>query len=259
MPNNGRNPMTVSDLRKEVEAWRKQKPANETVLSFFKSPVDRAGALIFFVILFLTLVFVPVIELIRLLILRPIFSFFHTIIVLIAAVFLRISARPLIRLGIKAIENKEQKRFSRFFYKRFPGFLRFFVRCFGPSLKYYLKIDTKDVRSIGKFQEWVDDTLCVEGLWVESDVNRAVRRETWCPFVGREIPYVSGARQKSSASNTYEFGKNDGTEFCSYFMAGWLNDFVQYCNPEFEIAPVNRMIPKGDEFCEFVWRRKKAW
>ncbi len=259
MPNNGRNPMTINDLRKEVEAWRKQKPVNESVLLFLKSPVDRAGALIFFVILVLTLVFVPVFELIRLVILRPIFSLFHTIVVLIAAIFLRITARPLIRLGIKAIKNKEQKRFSRFFYTHFPGFLRFFVRCFGPSLKFYLKIDTKDVRSIGKFQEWVDDTLGVEGIWVESDVNRAVRRETWCPFAGREIPYVSGAGQESRVSNPGESLKSDGTEFCSYFMAGWLNDFVRYCNPEFEIAPVNRMIPKGDEFCEFIWRRKNAW
>lgn len=252
MSNNGRKPMTISDLRRDVENWQKQKPVNETALTFFKSPVDGAGALITFVILVLTSVFVPVIELIRLLILRPVLGLFHTIVVIIAAIFLRFTARPLARLGTKAIKNKEH-RGSRFFYKWLPRFLRFFVRCFGPSLKSYLKIDTKDVRSIGKFQEWIDDTVGVEGMWVESDVNRAVRWETWCPLVGREIPCCgSDAGQKSAAAN-------DCTEFCSYFMAGWLNDFVQYCNPEFEIAPVNRMIPKGDEVCEFVWKRKKAW
>jgi hypothetical protein len=235
--------MTIHDLRQEVEEWRKQKPENESLLTFIRNPAGVAASLIFFILLFSTVTLVPLIELFKLLILRPALTIFHTTVVILAAVFLRITARPLIRTGIKAIKNKN-KRGYRLIYKGFPRLLRFFVSCFGPSLKYYLKIDTKDVRSIGKFQEWIDDTVGVEGIWIESDIHRAVRRETWCPFVGREIPC-------SSESET-----PDASAFCSDFMAGWVNDFLAYCNPEFELAPVRYMIPKGDDFCEFVWRRK---
>ncbi|MBC2716970.1 MAG: hypothetical protein HF978_16830 [Desulfobacteraceae bacterium] len=258
MLDNDRKKITINDLRQEVADWRKQKPENENIFTFLKTPADAAGSLIFFIILILTILFVPLIELLRLLILRPALTFFHTTVVIIAAVFLRITARPLIRLGNRAILNKEQG-VNKFIYKNFPRLLRFFVLCFGPSLKYYLKIDTKDVRSIGKFQEWIDDTVGVEGIWIESDVNRAVRRETWCPFVGREIPYAPLAVQENLRPDSKSAGQGDCTEFCSNFMAGWVNDFLQYCNPEFEIAPVKYMIPKGDAFCEFVWKRKTAW
>jgi len=240
---NEKKEMTIEALREQVEAWRRRKPKNEGFLTFIENPAGVAASLIFFILFFSTLVLVPVIELFKLLILRPVLTIFHTTLVIIAAVFLRITARPLIRIGIKAIRNKNKKGY-RAIYNGFPKLLRFFVRCFGPSLKYYLKIDTKDVRSIGKFQEWIDDTVGVEGIWIESDVNRAVRRETWCPFVGREIPF-------SSKNETA-----DPSAFCSNFMAGWANDFLAYCNPEFELAPVTVMIPKGDEFCEFVWRKK---
>ncbi len=242
---NERKEMTIEDLRQEVEAWRKHKPKNESFLTFIENPAGVAASLIFFILFFATLLLVPLIELFKLLILRPALTLFHTTMVIIAAVFLRVTARPLIRIGVKAIRNRNKKGY-RLIYNSFPKLLRFFVRCFGPSLKYYLKIDIKDVRSIGKFQEWIDDTVGVEGIWVESDIHRAVRRETWCPFVGREIPC-------SSESET-----PDTSAFCSDFMAGWVNDFLAYCNPEFELAPVKFMIPKGDAFCEFVWRRKTA-
>jgi len=261
LQDSGKKEITINDLRLEVETWRKQKPQNKNVFIFIKNPVkdpvDFAGFFMFFIILALTLVFVPVFEIVRLLILRPALTLFHTTMVIIGAVLLRFLAKPLIYIGNKAIENKQRGIYKFIYKKGFPAFLQFFNLCFGFSLKYYLKIDTRDVRSIGKFQEWVDDTLGVEGNWIESDVNRSVRRETWCPFVGREIPYVSPAGQNSPAPNGIE--NPDYSEFCSYFMRDWIQNFIKSCNPEFELAPLTCMIPKGDECCEFVYKRKKPW
>ncbi|MGB9499410.1 MAG: hypothetical protein ACKVE4_06595 [Dissulfuribacterales bacterium] len=261
LQDSGKKKITINDLRQEVETWRKQKPQNKNVFIFIKDPIkdpiDFAGFFIFFIILAATFVFVPVFEIIRLLILRPALTLFHTTMVVIGAALLRVLAKPLIYIGNKSIAGKNRGIYKFIYTKGFPVFLRFFNLCFGFSLKYYLKIDTKDVRSIGKFQEWIDDTLGVEGKWVESDVNRSVRHETWCPFVGREIPYVSPAGQNSPASNGIE--KPDYSEFCSYFMRDWLQNFIKFCNPAFELEPVTCMLPKGDECCEFVYKRKRPW
>ena len=257
----GQKEITINDLKLEVEAWRKQKPQNKNVFIFIKDPVkdpiDFAGFFIFFIILAATLVFVPVFEIIRLIILRPVLTLFHTIMVIIGALLLRLLAKPLIYIGNQSIAHKQRGIYKFIYKKGFPAFLRFFNLCFRYSLKYYLKIDPKDVRSIGKFQEWVDDTLGVEGKWVESDVNRSVRHETWCPFVGREIPYVSSGTQNSSEPNKIE--TPDYSEFCSYFMVDWLQDFIKFCNPAFELEPVKCMLPKGDACCEFVYKRKRPW
>ncbi len=261
LQDSGKKEITINDIRLEVETLRKQRPHNKNVFIFLrnpiKHPVDSVGFLVFFSLMLLNVVFVPVFEIIRLLILRPLFTIFHTTMVIIGALFIRILVRRLIYIGNKAIENKQRGIYKFIYKKGFPAFLRFFNFCFGPSLKFYLKIDTNDIRSIGKYQEWVDDTLGVEGHWIESDVNRAVRLETWCPYAGRDIPYVSPAGQDNPESSAT--GNPDYSEFCSYFMVDWLQHFIESCNPEFEVAPLTCMIPKGDECCEFVYKRKKPY
>jgi hypothetical protein len=251
MDGSARKTKTLDDLRQEVADWRKHKPRSRDISIFVKNPGEVAAGMIFFIILVSTVLCVPLIELFKLLILRPLLALFHSMMVIVAAIFLRLSARPFIRREIKTIKNNRQKG-EPGICKDSSGWLRFFVRCFGPSLKYYLKIDTRDARSIGKFQEWIQDTLGVEAVWIESDVNRAVRQVTWCPFAGREIPYfLDGSSLEGTSAHS------DGCmKYCSRFIADWANEFLTYCNPDFEMAPIEHLTPEGHAFCEFVWKRK---
>lgn len=252
---------TIDDLRGEIEQWRANKPPRKAFFrSMFETRESAIGFLLFFLFVVLSLTVLPLVELLVFLVIRPILAVVHGIMVIVAAVFLRFSVGLLARAGSQAILHRE-RMFSKIIYSVLPVFLRGFVHVFGTSLKYYLRIDPNDVRSIGKIQEWVDDTVGVEGIWIESDVNRAVRLETWCPYVGAQLPYVKGKADKK-LNPEFLAGKTcegDCSYFCSGFMVDWLNFWVQYYNPDFEVEPVKAMIPAGDEFCEFVYKRRRPF
>lgn len=250
---------TIDDLREEIEHWRINKnPRKAFFRSLLETPESSIAFLIFFIFILLAITVLPVVELFVFLVIRPILAVFHGIMVTIAAVFLRLSVRLLGHVGSQSVIHRE-RMLSKIIFSVLPGFLRGFVHVFGTSLKYYLRIDPNDVRSIGKIQEWVDDTVGVEGIWIESDVNRAVRLETWCPYVGAQLPYVKGKADKKLdpeflAGKTCE---GDCSYFCNGFMVNWVNYWIKYYNPDFELEPVKTLIPAGDEFCEFVYKRKR--
>ncbi len=255
---NSRDRLTVDELRKEVEEWRKNRPKTKSFISFFSDPVDRAGGARTLLILPATMVMVPIIELTNLLLIRPVLATLHTIIVILATFVLRFFARPLIRIGCWAIRGKD-KGIRKSIYSMYPGFLHLTVVVFGPSLRRYLRIDPSDIRSAGSFQEWIDDTLGVEGIWVESDVSRAVRHETWCPFVDHGIPLDPTCKGKYDPSYRDNTSCVKGCpEYCSVFMRGWLNDFLKSVNPEFEVEPMRHLMPNGDEYCEMVYVTKRT-
>ena len=251
-------PFTLDDLKKEVEDWRKKRPETKTFSSFFTDPVDRAGGMRTLAVLCTTLISVPLIELANLLVVRPGLTIFHTTIVVAGTITLRFLARPLLRLGCWAVRKKD-KGIGKLIYDNYGKLLHLTIVLLGPSLKWYFRIDPDDIRSAGKFQEWINDTLGVEGIWVESDISRAVRHETWCPFVGHDIPYDPTCKGKYDPTYTGDKSCTKGCpEYCSVLMVGWLKDFLRYINPDFDLEPMKYMLPNGDDYCEMVYIKKQG-
>lgn len=159
-----------------------------------------------------------------------------------SAVALRVSAIPLIRWG-NTIEGQRQNMSSGdSSANTYSRFMDIVIKIIGPSLKYYLRIDVSDVRSIGKIQEWVGDVTGMDGVWIESDPDRAVRRQYVCSIAG------------SSFKDSEESFRK-----CHAVIAQWFNKFLEYYNPDFGVESIQDIRDSGYRYCDTLWKRKIPW
>ena len=103
-----------------------------------------------------------------------------------------------------------------------------FGRQRAPILKEALEIDVNDARSLGQIFDFEDSMNGIFGEWIESSPQRAVKREYKC------VP----ARMYM-----------DFPDYCAKLMTWVADATVRAMNPNAEVKPFEKLIPRGDDCC----------
>jgi hypothetical protein len=105
-----------------------------------------------------------------------------------------------------------------------------FGRWRAPVLKKKLGLDVNDMADMGRLQDWEDRVFAVTGHWTERGKTRATKCETVCPFAKAAM---------------------DAPEICSDVIHALETATFRELNPTYRLVPLERLLSKGDERCDF--------
>jgi hypothetical protein len=100
-----------------------------------------------------------------------------------------------------------------------------------PVLRDKLGLDVNSMADLGRLQDWEDRVFAVTGHWTKREATRATKCETVCPFAN---------------------AAKDAPEICTDIIHALETATFRELNPSYRLVPLERLLSKGHDRCEFT-------
>jgi hypothetical protein len=131
----------------------------------------------------------------------------------------------------------ERRRGGDWLWRQSKRFLMRYGRARAPFMAHHLQVDPDHMGDLGRIQDLEDRLFGITGYWIDTAPDHAVKREMRCPF----------SEQLKKCP-----------EICTELVYALEVATFSELNPGYTLDPLETVLSRGHEHCEFSHRLRRA-